>query len=98
MVWHFAKCHRRARPGGCRRYDAWVSYAILIREDEAGVCPVLVRQYDRLLTSRGVRWRFIAQTDDHDEALRTMELLQRRCESCAPSPAASATAWGRSED
>jgi hypothetical protein len=55
-------------------------YAILLRQDEAGECPVLVSQYDKLLTSRGVRWRFIAQTDDHDEAIRTVELLQRRYE------------------
>ena len=55
-------------------------YTILLRHDEAGECPVLVQQYDRLLTSRGVRWRFIAQTDDHEMAVRTVELLQRRYE------------------
>lgn len=55
-------------------------YAILVRRDEAGECPVLVHQYDTLMTSRGVLWRFIAETDDHEEAIRTVELLQRRYE------------------
>jgi hypothetical protein len=71
-----------------------VSYAILIREDEAGACPVLVGTYDRLLTSRGVHWRFIAQTDDHAEAVRTVELLQRRYDSDAGARSSPAVASG----
>jgi hypothetical protein len=53
-------------------------YAILLRQDEQGQRPVLVHQHDTLPSGPGVRWRFVAQTEDREEAVRTVELLQGR--------------------
>jgi hypothetical protein len=59
-----------------------MSYAILLRLDSAGACPVLLREDAELLTSdKGVRWRFVAETDDHVEAVRLVEMLQQRCQA-----------------
>jgi hypothetical protein len=58
-----------------------MAYAVLLRLDSAGPCPVIVHDDDQLLCSEGARWRFVAETDDHREAIRVAELLQRRCDS-----------------
>jgi hypothetical protein len=54
-------------------------YAVLLRLDSAGACPVIVPEDAPPLGSeKGVRYRFVAQTNDHGEAVRVVEVLQRR--------------------
>lgn len=39
------------------------------RLDPAGACPVILREDSKPLTGgEGVRWRLVAETDDHAEA------------------------------
>jgi hypothetical protein len=52
--------------------------AVLMRVDEAGEWPVLVRESDRLFTSKGVRWRFVAEVEDEEQGWALLELLQGR--------------------
>jgi hypothetical protein len=56
-----------------------MAYAVLLRLDMAGALPVILHDDDGPLPpEEGVRWRFVAQTDDHDEAVRIAELLRNR--------------------
>lgn len=47
-----------------------MTYAVLVRLDAAGACPVIVSEGDELLATDGARWRFVAETDDLTEAIR----------------------------
>jgi hypothetical protein len=54
-------------------------YAVLLRLDAAGACPVILRDDSEPLTGgEGVRYRFVAETDDQVEAVQVADLLQRR--------------------
>jgi hypothetical protein len=54
-------------------------YAVLLRLDATGTSPVIVREdAPPLEGEKGVRYRYVAQTDDHGEAVRVAELLSRR--------------------
>jgi hypothetical protein len=61
-----------------------MAYAILLRIDAHGARPELVREDDKLPPEKGVRWRYVARTDDYEEALRVAEALRRRCEAGEP--------------
>jgi hypothetical protein len=61
-----------------------MAYAILLRLEAHGARAVLVREDDELPPEKGVRWRYVARTDDYAEALRVAEVLQRRCDSGEP--------------
>ena len=70
-------------------------YAILLRLDSAGLRPLIFREDSPPLGSeKGVRYRYVAQSDDHGEALRVVELLQRRLSDAEgallPHPASAA--------
>jgi hypothetical protein len=55
---------------------------IVLRIDSAGACPLILSDDSAPLTRmEGVRYRLVAQTDDHGDAVRVTELLQRRCQS-----------------
>jgi hypothetical protein len=69
-----------------------MTYAILLRVDAQGTRPVLVGEDDKLPPEKGVRWRYVARTDDHAEALRVAEVLQQRCDVDEPWVGPSATA------
>ena len=49
--------------------------AALIRIDEAGEGPVIVRDDERLSTDPGVRWRLVAECDDLGQAHALLHLL-----------------------
>jgi hypothetical protein len=51
-------------------------YAVLIRIDSAGECPVIVRDGEQLPCGPGVRWRFVAQAASDLEACRIVVALQ----------------------
>lgn len=53
-------------------------YAVLLRLDASGARPLVLREDSPPLGSeKGVLYRFIAQTDDHGEAVRVAQQLQR---------------------
>jgi hypothetical protein len=53
--------------------------AVLLRIDPAGACPLILRDDSEPLTGGdGVRHRFVAETNDHVEAVQVADLLQRR--------------------
>jgi hypothetical protein len=56
-----------------------VMYAVLIRFDASGECPVVVRDGDPLPDGPGVRFRFVAQAGDDAEACRIVLGLQPEC-------------------
>lgn len=56
-------------------------YAILLCLDASGARPVLVREGEELECEKGVRWRFVAETEDYGEAVQVTEVLQRRCDA-----------------
>jgi hypothetical protein len=43
-----------------------------------------VREDDELPPEKGVRWRYVARTDDYAEAVAVADVLQRRCDSGEP--------------
>jgi hypothetical protein len=53
-------------------------YAVLLRLDSAGPCPVVVYDDDQLLSREGARWRLVAQTDDYGEAVGVAAATARR--------------------
>ena len=56
-----------------------MTYAVLLRLDPAGPSPLIVPEDSPPFGSEnGVRYRWVAQTDDHRVAVRVVELLQRR--------------------
>jgi hypothetical protein len=67
-------------------------YAILMRMDPEGECPVVVRVGETLLTSPGVLWRFVAEVDDEREAYAIVLELQRARDF---TPAAHRPSLGR---
>jgi len=57
-------------------------YVVLVRLDESGAGPVILREdSDPLRREEGVRYRFVAQTDDPVEAVRVAELVKLRFEA-----------------
>ena len=61
-----------------------MTYAVLLRIDPASTCPVIVPEDSPpLQADKAVRYRFVAQTDDHGEAVQVLELLHRRLEEQA---------------
>ena len=58
------------------------AYTVLLRLDSAGACPVILSEDSEPLSGEeGVRYRFVAQTDDHGEGIRVGELLGRWCDA-----------------
>ena len=56
-----------------------VTYAVLLCFDSAGASPLILRDDDEaLLGGDGVRFRLVAETDDHGEAVRVAELLRHQ--------------------
>ena len=55
-----------------------MAYAVLLRLDAAGACPVIVSADDELPSADGTRWRFVAATDSLAEAVRLHEQLHER--------------------
>jgi hypothetical protein len=53
-----------------------MTYLVVLRYDEAGTCPVILREDDHLFSSDGVRWRLVAHTDDPALAARIVEQLR----------------------
>jgi hypothetical protein len=51
-------------------------YAVLIRIDASGECPVIVRDGEQLPCGPGVRWRFVAQAASDLDACRIVVALQ----------------------
>ncbi len=51
-------------------------YAVLMRIDAAGECPVIVREGERLPGGPGVRWRFVAEASSDLEACVIVARLQ----------------------
>jgi hypothetical protein len=62
-----------------------MQYTVLVRIDAAGECPVLVRDGEELLTSEGVRWRLVGDTDDYGKAIAPMQTEHGRCTASAQS-------------
>ena len=58
-----------------------MAYALLVRFDSAGPCPVLVRDDERLDRPDGVRYRFVTQTDTWEEADAIRDELHRKIEA-----------------
>lgn len=62
-----------------------VAYTVLLRLDPAGTCPVILHDDSEPLTGgEGVRWRLVAETDDHGEGIRVIEAVARPCEAGEP--------------
>ena len=57
-----------------------MTYAVLVRLDAAGACPVIVSADDELVSTEGTRWRFVAETDNLSEAIRVHGELRERGE------------------
>jgi hypothetical protein len=55
-----------------------MSYLIVLRYDAEGTCPLVLREDETLVSSDGVRWRLVAQTDDADLAARIVDQLRTR--------------------
>jgi hypothetical protein len=49
-----------------------MEYAVLLRVDAAGKCPVIAGPDTDLSGEDGARWRLIAETDDKREAFRLL--------------------------
>ena len=58
-----------------------MAYALLLRFDSAGPCPVLVRDDERLDRSDGVRYRFVAEADTWKDAEAIRRQLERQIEA-----------------
>jgi hypothetical protein len=65
-----------------------MTYLVVLRYDEAGTCPVILREDAHLFSSDGVRWRLVAHTDDPELAARIVEQLRshRRAATTADPP------------
>jgi len=54
-------------------------YAILLRMDSSGARPLILREDSPPLgKEEGVLYRYVAQTEDHGEAVRVAEVLKVR--------------------
>jgi hypothetical protein len=58
-----------------------MAYALLLRFDPAGPCPVLVRDDERLDRGDGVRYRFVAEADTWEDAEAIRQQLERQIEA-----------------
>jgi hypothetical protein len=57
-------------------------YAVVLRFDPAGTCLRILHDDSEPLTGGdGVRYRLVAETDDHGEAARVADLLRQRIEA-----------------
>lgn len=53
------------------------NYVVVLGFDSTGVRPLILRDDASVLGTEDVRCRFVAQTDDPEQAMRVVELLQR---------------------
>jgi hypothetical protein len=54
-------------------------YAVVLRFDRTGTCPLILHNDSEPLTGGDEgRYRFVAETDDHAEAVAVADLLRRR--------------------
>jgi hypothetical protein len=58
-----------------------MAYALLLKFDQAGPSPMLVRDDERLDRCDGVRYRFIAEADTWEDAETIRQQLERQIES-----------------
>ena len=59
-----------------------MTYAVMLRFDPVGVCVNIVREgSEPLLGGDRVRYRLVAETDDHGEAVAVADLLRRRIDA-----------------
>jgi hypothetical protein len=57
-----------------------MTYTVLVRIDEAGRWPVVVREDEELLSGDGARWRYVATADMRQEADRVRAALHEKHE------------------
>ncbi len=56
-----------------------MAYCLLLRYDSVGLCPVLIRDDERLDgNGAGARYRFIAETESREEADAILGELNRK--------------------
>lgn len=58
-----------------------MAYALLLRFDVSGPCPMLVRDDERLDRGDGVRYRFVAQADTWEDAEAIRQQLQQQIDA-----------------
>jgi hypothetical protein len=58
-----------------------MAYALLLRFDVTGPCPVLVRDDQRLDRDDGVRYRFVAEAATWEDAEAIRQELQQQIEA-----------------
>ncbi len=62
-----------------------MTYCVLVRIDSEGDSPVLLSDDSApLVGEEGVRFRFVAETDDEMEAVRIADLVWHRCRGLQP--------------
>jgi hypothetical protein len=66
---------------------AAMAYAVVLRSDQTGACPVILRDDSKPLPGGdGVRYRFVLETGDEDEAVRVADRLWHQCRSAELPP------------
>ncbi len=50
--------------------------SVMVRIDSAGESPVLIREETQLLSIDGAKWRWVADTEDEEEALAIVDYLE----------------------
>jgi hypothetical protein len=58
-----------------------MAYALLLRFDVSGPCPVLVRADERLDRGDGVRYRFVAEAETWEDAEAIRHELQQQIDA-----------------
>ena len=58
-----------------------MTYALLLKFDQAGPSPMLVRGDERLDRGDGVRYRFVAEADTWEDAEAIRQQLERQIEA-----------------
>jgi len=58
-----------------------MAYALLLRFDVSGPCPMLVRDDERLDRGDGVRYRFVAEADTWEDAEAIRQQLQQQIDA-----------------
>ena len=62
-----------------------MTYAVVLCVESVGASPmVLPDDSEALIDGDGVRYRLVAQTDDHAEAVRVADLLRRQLNAGEP--------------
>lgn len=63
-------------------------YQVVLITDAIGSTPTILHDDSPpLVGSPGVRFRLVAETDDHGEAIAVAQLLKKKCRDEPPNPA-----------